>query len=407
MAKIHMADEEQNRLLDIQMKTSEGSFSNILTLILFIGIISVFMTISFILPDRNFSPEENRTLTTVSDVLKENFWDGALSSEFAKYMADQFPARDSFIKLKAVCEIAFGKGENNGVFLCPKGNLIVRNDSYSSEQIDNLTKNLTAVSALGEKLNSEGISFKAAIAGQKNEVLTASLPVFYGDKAAITAIDTVKKAAEGAGLSYIDLISVLGDAVNSDKYVYYRTDHHWTTLGAYFAAGEILSEFGKVLPQEEFFTPEHASDEFFGTTYSSSGFTWVKPDIIDFYRYIGDDDYTVTIDGVEHKGFYFREHLSEKDKYAAFLGGNNGRVDIKKNGAENRDKMVVVKDSFAHSMIPFLAIEYDIIMIDTRYYKNSVYRLCVDEGVKNVLFIANTETLSEAASFNILRMGLR
>jgi hypothetical protein len=185
--------------------------------------------------------------------------------------------------------------------------------------------------------------------------------------------------------------------------LYYKTDHHWTTLGAYYAYVEIIKSFKEEnmepLPLSAF-TREIASDEFYGTAWSKAGMKWIPPDVMEYFRYEGDEDFvTAIIDKNESfSGFYDRSYLELKDKYSSFISGNNARVDITKKqnpGDPPRPKMLLAKDSFGHSIAPFLAIHYDLIILDYRYYKKSAAQLVFDEKIDRVLFLHNLGNLSE------------
>ena len=192
--------------------------------------------------------------------------------------------------------------------------------------------------------------------------------------------------------------------------LYYRTDHHWTTLGAYYAYCEIIKSFGdidlKPAPLSEF-TIEQASDSFYGTTWSKAGMKWIKPDTIEYFRYEGDEDCITKIEdtGTSFKGFYDRSYLDKKDKYSSFISGNNGRVDITRADGQKREKLLVMKDSFAHSMIPFLARHYDLVILDLRYYSASIAKLVLTEGISRVLIIGNIDNLCQSVIYGILGYG--
>ena len=171
---------------------------------------------------------------------------------------------------------------------------------------------------------------------------------------------------------------------------------------------------------------ECAAKDFLGTTWSSSGVKWEKGEELDFYRWEGDGDFTMKVldasgQLLEHGGrkeesdsktysvfdsYFVRDFLTEKDKYAAFTGGNFGYTEITKNGETDRPTLLVLKDSFANSLVQFLSRDYDLIMIDLRYYKTNITKLCSEKNIKNVLLLYNMETLTESADLTILGAGL-
>ena len=182
----------------------------------------------------------------------------------------------------------------------------------------------------------------------------------------------------------------------------------------------------KPLPLSDF-EKEKVTDSFLGTTWSASGIKWQKGEEIDFYRWEGDGDFTMRVldpsgqlsdcEGqrtVEEDGdvysvfdsYYIRDFLDKKDKYASFIGGNFGYTEIYKNTDGQRETLLILKDSFANSMVQFLARDYDLIMIDLRYYKANITRLCEEKDIKNVLLLYNMETLTESSDLVILNTGL-
>ena len=128
----------------------------------------------------------------------------------------------------------------------------------------------------------------------------------------------------------------------------------------------------------------------------SSGFYFTKKDKIELYRYESDDNYTITADG-QSISLYDFSKLDTTDKYAVFLGGNHARVDIK--SGQNREKLLVIRDSFADSLAPFLSLHFDLVMVDLRYYTDNVRELAVSEGISKVLLL---ECISELSTTNNL-----
>ena len=197
----------------------------------------------------------------------------------------------------------------------------------------------------------------------------------------------------------------LRDRFDAGEYVYYKTDHHWTTLGAYYAYGILAKKMGiNAAPMEEF-SRETASDSFYGTTWSSAGAKWIEPDSLEFFRYDGDEDLETDRKDEKFNGLYKTSFLDAKDKYSAFLGGNAAQIDVSSTVGE-REKLLVIKDSFFHSVAPFFAKDYDLVIIDLRYYTGSVAELCREEGIDSILILLNAETVGEESGLARLMIGL-
>lgn len=404
--KLPEADREAARVLALQLKESrtERRWDRALCAA-FLAAIFVFAILFWALPDRDLSERENRKLAQLPRVTWDTVKKGKFSSDVAAYMADQFPARDFFITLKAASETALGKMGNNGVLFGEGETLVTREDA---PDLDNLRVNWHAISAFSDYLGAHGIPVTAAVAGRTADVLDGTLPAFYGSESSDALWGAFSRVAAEEGKSALDLRTPLRARAAAGEYVYYRTDHHWTTLGAYYGYAEIASSLGIAPYPLDAFTRETASDAFYGTTWSTAGASWISPDMLEYFRFDGDGDYTTVIadTGRSFAGFYDRAYLDVKDKYSSFLGGNSALVTVTKNGGEAREKLLIVKDSFAHAAAPFLARHFDLVIADVRYYKQSVAALALTEGVDRVLILYNIDSLTASSAARMLEAGL-
>ncbi len=415
--------DEADALYGLQMDlASKAKHSDRVSYILFLAFIFVFAIMIFILPDKTFSEQENRQLQTLPklssdfdgsfiDRIKEGkfldrYFSGDFSRDVSDYYADQFPARDFFVGLKGVCEIGMFRGENNGVVLGKDGALLTRMDDPN---LENLDKNYNATLYFSDLLKEQGIPVTYAVAGRAIDVLQGKLPALYPvDTVDAPWIhgDALASDNPGENLDYLNLRDVLLSHEEAGEYVMYNTDHHWTTLGAYYAYCVILESWGmEPLPMESF-TVETVEGGFYGTAWRTAGLKWVAPDVMELWRYTGDEDLTMTIhdDDSVWAGLYDRSYLEKTDKYGVFLSGNRAYATVEREGGE-RERLLLVKDSFGHSLTPFLACHFDLEIIDPRYYKQSVAQLAVETGCDRVLVINNLESLTSAAVLSILRMS--
>ena len=122
-----------------------------------------------------------------------------------------------------------------------------------------------------------------------------------------------------------------------------------------------------------------------------------------------DEDFTMTIhdSGTAMEGFYDRSYLEKTDQYSSFISGNHAYVTIEKNGGEDRPRMLLVKDSFGHSLAPFLAYHFDLEIIDLRYYKLSLMDLIREAGVSKVLAMYNMDSVTNSNSLQMLNLSLK
>ena len=421
--------DDADELFDLQMRVAEqAKGSDRVGIALFLALIFVLGALIYIIPDREFSEQENRVLQTfpqiqsrfdgnlVERIKAGKFLDKYFSGDFAEdigdYYADQFPARDFFVGLKGVAEIAMLKGENNDVVLGADGYLLSRMDAPN---VDNVLKNYNSSAAFADRLAESGISVTFAAAGRVIDVAEDKLPALYpvdvlyrpwealNDRAAETHIDGGDAYTD---MLYLDLLTPLKAASEAGEHVMYRTDHHWTTRGAYLAYVELMKLWGMEPLAESAFTVETASDAFYGTAWRNAGMKWIEPDVLEYYRYAGDEDFTMTVNdsGTVFEGFYDRSYLEKTDKYSSFISGNHAYITIEKNGEGDRERLLLVKDSFGHSMAPFLAYHFDLEIIDLRYYKASTAALALETGCDRVLIINNMDSLTGAATLGLLGM---
>ena len=421
--------DDADELFALQMRVADGAKGSDRTVMaLFLAFIFVLGALIFIIPDKEFSEQENRALqgrpqlqskfdgNLIERIKAGKFLDKYFSGDFAEdvgdYYSDQFPARDFFVGLKGVTEIAMLKGENNDVVLGEDGYLLSRMDH---PDIDNVLKNYDASAAFANRMAEAGIPVTFAAAGRVIDIAEDKLPALYpvdvlhrpwdalNDHAAQTHI---AGSADYTDMLYLDLCTPLKAASEAGGDVMYRTDHHWTTHGAYLAYVELMKLWGMEALPESAFTVEVVSDAFYGTAWRNAGMKWIEPDTMEYYRYEGDEDFTMTVhdDGSVFEGFYDRSYLEKTDKYSSFISGNHAYVTIEKNGDENRERLLLVKDSFGHSLAPFLAYHFDLEIIDLRYYKTSTSALALETGCDRVLLINNMDSLTSAATLGLLGM---
>ena len=349
--------------------------TQILTVVLFVLPLALGLILFVALPDNAFSSEENRTLQTFPKLTWSSLKDGKFSSQMNEYFADQFPVRDTLVGIKGIAELAIGKQGNNGVVLGKDGVLAVRwfdayvdrltrvydTDYYSKESV---TAQTDALNKLSADLAAQDIPLTVIIPPRSLDVYGAQTgyPSEMADRL-WADID----AGLDESVRYIDLRSVMQSANADGAYVYYRTDHHWTTKGAYLAYTQLMQAWGReadVVDQESF--EIETVEGFYGTTWSRAGFKFVAPDTLEIWHFADEDQYTVTDPdtGKSFTGFYNRDYLAQKDKYSAFLDGTHGVLTVRRNDGADRPTLLVLKDSFFNSTVPFLAQHYDLIVVN-------------------------------------------
>ncbi len=367
----------------------KNKFDKITTVIISL-IIVCFCVGMLATPDREFSSAENRTLMSKPKLTSKNLISGKYTADLGKYLADQFPLRDGFVSFKAYFELLQGKRENNGVIYTSENVLIPKAETDTSL----MEENLKSIKIFADNISTDVL---AAALPRTADVFEEFLPIGYPKAQDKNVWEKYNAMSEGFGIKTVDLYDTL--CVNN---AYYSTDHHYTSEGAYLTYLQLQEELNYIPKEKTFFRIEKVADDFCGTAMRTSGFYLAKKDSIELYRYEGDTEYTVIADG-EEISLYDMEKLDTTDKYGVFLGGNHARVDITSKG-EGRPKLLIVRDSFADSLAPFLAQHYDITLIDLRYFKNSVAALVNSEGYDKVLVLLNISEMATSKNLSYLQM---
>ena len=327
-----------------------------------------------LLPDRDRSDVENRTLAQLPEFSWESLEDGSFTKGVEEYFADQFPLRDQWTGLKARTEQVLGKREFNGVYLC--GDALIAKVEPPKDGLEE--KNLSYVSRLAERTE---LPVYLGLIPSAAEIRKDDLPkgAQSWDQAAFIA-----RGLELEGVEPIDFLTALRDHAGERTWegIFYRTDHHWTTLGAYYGYASLMESMGLEPVSLENLTPVTVTEDFNGTSFSSSGVRWLKPDSIQ--TYVPDDGLEVIsyFTGKPEQGsLYVEENLAKKDKYSYFLGGNQPLCVIK---TQNTDapKLLLVRDSYSDSLAPFLTQNFsEIHLFDLRYNKNSLKNYVQQNGI--------------------------
>ena len=345
-----------------------------LSIVLFAVFLGGFLLAHLVLPDRAFSPLENRSLAQKPAFSVAGLLDGSFTSGLETYIADQFPLRDGFMSLKAACERLWGRRENNGVYL-GDDRLLEKVEEIDQQQ---LTANLGALNRLKLATGMPIWLMPVPTAAWLHaDELPAGAPTADQD-------DLLGQLRGGSLNGVIDLREVF--KAHKDEGLYYRTDHHWTSRGAYYGAAAFLERLGREVPALG--QPTVLADDFNGTLFSSSGYRHITPDVIESYV----DGAGVTVETwrsgeAETIGLYDESFLAEKDKYAAFLGGNTP-LSIVRTGVENGGRLLIVRDSYADSFVPFLTGSYsEIHLFDARYYKQPLSEYIAENAIDEVLVL--------------------
>lgn len=336
-------------------------------------------------PAARRSPTENRLLADAPTLSLATLCDGSYAAAWDTYATERFPVRGALRRARSLFHLALGEREVGGVILCRDGSLSrrIETDGRAYRQ------NLSALGRLRERWEAQGVDVTAMILPRRIEARAAVLPQLCERPG---AEDWQTLAA------YCPWAMALTDCTEA-RY-WYRTDHHWTAHGAYFAYCRLAEVWG-LIPFSDF-REEVVATDFYGTSDAAAGIPWIQPDAITLYRFAGDEAFTVTRDGkrADFNGLYDLQRLDERDKYAVYLGGNTARLEISQGEGDERPHLVVVRDSFADALLPFLARHFRITAIDPRYHSGSPDSLLEQES--RVLVLCGMQSICASVFFTPL-----
>ncbi len=346
---------------------------------------------SFFGGDREFSENENRYLAQFPEISLDNILNCDFQDGLEKYINDQIWGRDMWITIKTAIQKAVGDTDIGGAYVGKDGYDFekITQDDVNQKLVDrNITQIQKFFATASQKIDASRLSFllvptSGLILADK---LPANAPLF--DQTAV-----IEAVAEGMeGYNFVDVRETL--AAQKEQGVYYRTDHHWTSLGALLSYGEYCKSIGAEFHINDYIEQAVAED-FRGSLYSKILDYDSAYDSIKFYEKSGSrKDFVVTLDGKEQDGFYHYNQLKEKDKYLFFFGGNYSEVVIqgggqKPAGTEERN-LLLIKDSFANCFAPLAAEDYDnVYMIDLRFFGEDMQKYMEERNITDVLVLYN------------------
>ncbi len=373
-------------------------FQGICLTALLLGSVVLFVVLGLCIKDRTFSETENRNLAQAPEFSWAALSEGTYLSDLSAYVADQFPGRDMWMSVNLWYQKLLGSKESGGVYLCEDDYLMQLPGEPNQEQLE---RNLAAMETFAQKYSD--VRMLASIAPNAVTVLADKLPEnapVRDQKADLQNIqDQLSK------VRFVDVTDAL--MAHPEEQLYYRTDHHWTSMAAAYAFETIAPALDISAPALDTYERYLVSSTFEGTLSSKSGSHKVM-DTVEIFVPDTTIEYYVTYPdgGGEICSMYKREALDGKDHYTVFFGGNYSRVDIT-TSADTGRSLLIFKDSYANCMIQFLYPYFDhITMVDPRYYYDNVENIMTSENVTDVLFLYNLDTfLSDTSLADVITVN--
>ncbi len=352
------------------------------------GIVAVFMAAGLVLPDRSFSANENRNLAKLPEINVKAIAEGDFFNDLADYMSDQFVGRDLWLTVNLFLQRVLGRVEVNEVLYGRSGYLMEYPAEIDQSAIDRKT---TAMKSFAQEHSSLNISAMIVPCAAATMPKRRPLGVKIDDQ--LQQINQIYSSISDSGIQTIDVASEL--QLHADDYIYYKTDHHWTSLGAYYgylASCEALKITNPINDYEVY----TVSDDFKGTLASKTGEPFTKDKVTIYVSSNEEPTYYVNYPdtGEQSPTIYVSDKLKEKDDYQVFFGGNHALVEIHTANDTGRN-LLIFKDSYANSFISFLLPYFDdIYLVDPRYYYDDLNGLMNASSITDVLFLYSQNTFA-------------
>lgn len=353
----------------------------------FIICLLLMIVVNILYPSNEKSEEENRMLTQRPKLTTGSVISGSFMTQYEKYQTDQFAGRSFWRKLKVTLNRLGGSKEENGVFIGRKNQLL---EDITIPEGDSLKSNLDAIKAFTQTY--EDIPVSMILVPDAASILSSSLPSLATVADQSASISYVKKEL-GDSVQWVDAVQAMNK--HKTEKIYYKTDHHWTTLGAFYTFQEAASTLGISEDVSSRYVSYPIVTDFNGTLAAKTGCRMGVKEEIDIYV-PKDTDNDVIVNYVDEQvkttSLYEDKMLKTRDKYAVFLGGNTSLIDIK-TLAEGQKRLLVVKDSYANCFVPFLTPYFrEIVMVDPRYYTGNIQDVMETYQITDVLFLYNGNT---------------
>ena len=378
---------------------------------LIVGLTAAF----FLLPHRDFSENENRKLASLPEFSLKTLQSGRLTGGLKNYAADHFPLRDEFLGMMSAALRSSGRKEIGGVYLAKDGALI---NAYAEPRY--VEKDITQWTRLAQNVEQAKLYLMlvpTAVSTEKDS-LPAGAPDYAaqelylagkgsGEYPAAVQQQTIDEiyAAMPQEVSCVDVASVLkadaawtreaGAESAAARRVYYRTDHHWTTYGAYLGYAAFCESAGLQPDPLPDFEAETVAADFRGTIWSKLCDPYFAGEEIVIRKH---PDWKLTVryedTKTESDSPYNLGYADKKDKYSLFLDNQHTLVTIT-NDAVEEGAIAVVKDSYANCFVPYLLNHYHTVYVfDTRYYRGGPSAFINEHPeITEVLILYNMGTL--------------
>ena len=403
---------------------------------LFAGIVAIFFVIGLLFFLRpTVSDTEKRELTKFPAFTVESFATGEWTSQVGLWFADTFPIRELMISANNALEGIYGirdeqvilGGNADDIPTRPVGGNVEFNptDDGSGEKVQGMYVNGDTAYQLYSFNQQNSDSYVALIndfASQvkgKATVYDMIVPLHYQIALSTNTVQSIGTSDCDAAINYmysgmtnsiktIDTLPYL--AAHNDEYLYYRTDHHWTARGAYYAYEAFCHKKG-ITPTPLNSYQRLQFDGFLGTLYSEAkqpAAMKSNPDYVEAFVPNGTNRADVYDSNGNYVDWYAvvytkANNYTAGNKYLAFIGGDQPLTEIHNPNINDGSSIVVVKESYGNAFVPFLVDSYEhVYVIDYRHWSGDLADFVIDNSIDDVLFLNVVNVTSTSARLNEL-----
>lgn len=352
--------------------------------------------------EKSWSATEKRELQTRPKASITTIKKGSFQKKYERYLSDQFPARDTWVQVQTSVSRMFGKTESNGVYFGKDDFLL---EHYDEEDFDagQMENNIMALKGFVQRAKKQA-QVRVMMVPTKTWAMRDYLPAFAPTYDEQIFYDALRGAFEEDAEV---LVPVEEELVWKDTdgafHTYYRTDHHWTTYGAligyrsYLQSLSVSDAVQRALEKSAF---KCVCTDFLGTTYAKVHQAG-RTDEISIYEPKRALQVVYNMGERTADSLYEMEYLGEEDKYSVFTGGNQAVIEIT-GGEENKKTLLLIKDSFANCMVPFLAEDYEkLVVVDLRQLNVGCDALLEMFAPTDVLILYNSAQFVQDIEFAI------
>lgn len=378
--------DKKKRIMEAIKFASE--FAKRFTVYIIVIFIMLFAVLEMVVDKDSYSETENRYLAKFPKFSFETLKSGEFTEGLEDYLCDHFPLRDDFMKIYAQVQKFEGKDEINDVYICKDNYYIEKPKPY--ENMDKFVGNVNDLCELYPDCNVNLMLVPTAITIYKDK-----LPKNADGGNQLEEIEKVKSELSDK-VKFIDVYDTLMEG-STEGNMFYKTDHHWTTLGAFDAFKKYCEDMGLSEHSIDEYTLTEVSKNFCGTISSKVNDKDLVPDkMVSFTK---DLSLNVEYQSSTSRSLYNKDYLKKRDKYSFFLNNINDKIVIKNRKIKESRKgknLLIFKDSYANCFVPFLVDEYEkIVVLDTRYYLDGAESLIDEYKIDDILVLYNMNTVDK------------